>query len=141
VQYQLSDRLETAVESEYVYSRQLTGDKEGFTMPFSPPWTTDFSLEYHHPSFRSFENLLLRGEYRLVAEQNEIVPPEKKTPGYSLTPILAGASRQIGAAQINRRFQIRNLFNVRYPDHTSFYRLIEAPGPGRNFIVSMSVSF
>ncbi|PRZ02245.1 iron complex outermembrane receptor protein [Marinilabilia salmonicolor] len=141
MQYRISDRLKSALESEYVYSRQLTGDKEGFTLPFSPPWTTDFSLEYTHPSFRAFENLTLRGGYRFVAAQNEIVPPEKKTPGYGLTSILAGASRKVGAAQINWRFQIRNLFDVRYLDHTSFYRLIEAPGPGRNFIVSMSVSF
>lgn len=141
MQYRISDRLKSAVESEYVYSRQMTGDKEGFTLPFSPPWTTDFSLEYNHPSFRSFENLMLRGEYRLVADQNEIVPPEKKTPGYGLTSVLAGASRRFGEAEVNLHLKIRNLFNVRYLDHTSFYRLIEAPGPGRNFIVSVSVSF
>lgn len=140
-QYKITGRLESAVESEYVYSRQLTGDKKGYSLPFSPPWTTDFSLEYSHPSFLSFERLTLRGEYRLVAVQNEIVPPEKKTPGYGLTSVLAGASRRWGATRINWRFQIRNLFNVRYLDHTSFYRLIEAPGPGRNFILSMNVLF
>lgn len=140
-QYQVSDRVESTIESEYVYSRQLTGEKKGYTLPFSPPWTTDFSLEYSHPSFLSFEKMTLRGEYRLVAAQNEIVPPEKKTPGYGLTTLLAGASRRWGTIKVRWNFQVRNIFNVRYLDHTSFYRLIEAPGPGRNFILSMNMLF
>lgn len=139
-QYRITDRVESSVESEYVYSRQLTGDKEGYTLPFSPPWTTDFSVEYKYPSLFSFEEFTLRGEYRLVAAQNEIVPPEKKTPGYGLTSVQAGVSRRWGKTQVSWYFQVRNLFNVRYLDHTSFYRLIEAPGPGQNFILSMNIS-
>jgi len=133
--------VKSSVESEYVYSRQLTGDKKDFTLPFSPPWTTDFSMEYNYPSFLSFKELTIRGEYRQVAAQNEIVPPEKKTPGYGLTSLLAGASRRWGSTKVSWHFQVRNLFNVRYLDHTSFYRLIEAPGPGRNFILSMNFLF
>ena len=139
--YRMTERLEGAVASEYVWSRQLTGEKEGFTLPFSPPWATDFSLEYNIPAWWELNRVTLKGEYRLVTDQNEIVPPEKKTPGYGVTSFIAGASSRWGAAQINWGFQVRNIFNVRYLDHTSFYRLIEAPGPGRNFILSVNVSF
>ncbi|MGM0376158.1 MAG: TonB-dependent receptor domain-containing protein, partial [Bacteroidota bacterium] len=141
LKYRLSDKIESGIESEYVYSRQMSGDKKGFTLPFSLPWTTDFSLEYDHLSFLFFDRLSLKGEYRLVAEQNDIVPPEKKTPGYGLTSFLASGQRQLDKTKFTWNLQARNLFNVRYLDHTSFYRLIEAPGPGRNFILSMNVLF
>ncbi|MFW6267864.1 MAG: TonB-dependent receptor [Marinilabiliaceae bacterium] len=139
LKYQLSDKLESGIESEYVFSSQMSGNKKGFTLPFSPPWTTDISLEYDHRSFFSFDRLSLTGEYRLVAAQNDIVPPEKKTPGYGLTSLVASAERNWANTKFTWNLQVRNLFNVRHLDHTSFYRLIEAPGPGRNFIFSMNI--
>jgi iron complex outermembrane receptor protein len=31
--------------------------------------------------------------------------------------------------------------NTRYYDHTSFYRLIEVPGQGRNLVITMQIPF
>jgi len=40
--------------------------------------------------------------------------------------------------QVN--MQLNNVLNTRYYDHTSFYRLIEVPGQGRNFIITIQIS-
>jgi len=43
--------------------------------------------------------------------------------------------------RINISLQVQNLFNTRYFNHTSYYRLINIPEPGRNFIINISVPF
>lgn len=139
--FRWNEHFEGSVDSEYVYARQLSGNKKGFTLPFSPPWTTNFALKYSHGKVYLFNRAFVKLEYRMVAAQNEIVPPEKKTPGYSITSLHGGVGTRWGKGEINWRFQIQNIFNVRYLDHTSFYRLIEAPGPGRNFVMSMNFKF
>jgi iron complex outermembrane recepter protein len=37
VKYQLSGQWSTEVLAEYLYAEQLSGDKKGYTLPFSPP--------------------------------------------------------------------------------------------------------
>ena len=36
---------------------------------------------------------------------------------------------------------VDNLLNRKYFDHTSFYRLIDVPEPGRNFSAKVAVDF
>ncbi|WP_222837321.1 TonB-dependent receptor domain-containing protein [Dyadobacter fermentans] len=68
------------VAGEYLYSKQLSGLKRGYGLPFAPPASALASLTYE-PSW----NGLVSGAYftidcRFAASQNRIVPPERPTP-------------------------------------------------------------
>ncbi len=127
---------------EYVYNRQLSGDKQGYGLPFTPPASALLTLTYE-PDFRSerWQENYLAADFRLTAPQHAIVPPEKKTPGYGLVHLSAGSKLKTGNSAIHISLQVQNLFNRRYLNHTSFYRLIELPEMGRNIILSVKIPF
>ena len=141
VGYKISPALSISVDAEYIYSIQMSGEKRGYTLPFSPPFscltsfmfTPDFNGFIHEPEFSI--------EYRIVGAQNNIVPPEKRTAGYEIVNLSMGGKYELGKQKVQLNFRVSNLFNKKYYDHTSFYRLIEVPGPGRNFVFSIQLPF
>jgi len=128
---------------EYVYAEQLDGPKKGFTLPFNPPLSSLFSLSKSFKTGELFRNTRLIADYRITAAQNRIVPPEEKTPGYQLfnLSLLSELYLNNSTEPLNLRFKINNLFNTKYFDHTSFYRLIDVPEPARNFSLSITYNF
>jgi iron complex outermembrane receptor protein len=131
--------LTAGLDAEYIYSEQLSGEKRGFTLPFTPPFSSVFSLKYAPSGNNRYIKPAFTIEYKLVADQNEIVPPEKKTAGYRLVNLMASSGFQVGNQALRVQVQAQNLFNTKYYDHTSFYRLIEVPGPGRNISLSVHI--
>ena len=141
LKYKLLNSLSTEVLAEYLYARQLSGDKKGYTLPFSPPASALFNLTWS-PKFKGrLENNYLSVDYRLTAAQNNIVPPEKKTRGYGIVNLQAGTKIRIDDLPLMISLQAQNLLNTRYLNHTSFYRLIELPEAGRNLILSLKLPF
>jgi iron complex outermembrane receptor protein len=141
LKYQLAKTLSTEVLGEYLYSRQLSGDKKGYTLPFSPPVSALFNLTWS-PTFKGIlKDNYLSIDYRITASQNSIVPPEKKTPGYRVVNLQLGSRVQLYGQSILISLQGQNLLNTKYLNHTSFYRLIELPEAGRNIILSLKVPF
>jgi iron complex outermembrane recepter protein len=41
--------------------------------------------------------------------------------------------------QVNISVQVQNMLNTKYLNHTSYYRLIDAPEVGRNIVVSLQL--
>jgi len=130
------------VAGEYVYNRQLSGDKQGYGLPFTPPASALLTLTYE-PKIRTerLTETYLSADLRLTAPQSSIVPPEKKTPGYGLINMSAGSKIKYGKNVIQISLQAQNLLNKRYLNHTSFYRLIELPEMGRNIVLSVKIPF
>jgi iron complex outermembrane receptor protein len=127
---------------EYIYAQQLSGSKKGFTLPFSPPPGITISLQYHNSlSKKSFSNFFFMLDYKLKGAQNNIVPPEKKTPGYTTLNLSTGATIIVKDQKFQLNIGIQNMLNKRYMNHTSFYRLIDLPEPGRNINISLKVPF
>lgn len=118
---------------EYLYARQLSGDKKGYSLPFSTPWSVRVQLRYDLPAADDAKGGFAAVEYVAVGRQNEIVPPEEPTPEHQLINISVGKSLKIGGARLRLSLRCDNLLNNRYYDHTSHYRLIDVPEPGRNF--------
>ena len=87
------------------------------------------------------EKAFLSLDYRVTAAQNNVVPPEVKTKGYQLINLGLGGDLYFGHQQVNINAQVQNLFNTKYFNHTSYYRLINVPEAGRNFIVNISIPF
>lgn len=139
--YGLFKGLQVGVIGEYVYSEQMTGEKKGFTLPFSPPASGIFNIKYQKRKLKFLEQAYLSFDYRLTAAQNNIVPPEEPTDGYQVINVGFGGNLTFKNQKVNINMQVQNLLNVKYFNHTSYYRLINVPEPGRNFIVNISIPF
>lgn len=141
VGYRFLEVFSAELLGEYVKAKQLSGSKKGYPLPFSPPASLVTNISWQPKDQRFLRDTYLSFDLHLVASQNEIVPPEKKTPGYRLLNVQAGHSLLICNRPVQINLQVRNLFDKKYMDHTSFYRLIEMPEAGRNIIVSLKVPF
>lgn len=139
--YELFTSLQLGIIGEYVYSEQMSGEKKGFTLPFSPPASGIINVKYHRQKIKFIENAYLSIDYKLTAPQNHIVPPEETTDGYQVINIGMGGAIVLKNQPINISMQVKNLLNTKYFNHTSYYRLINVPEAGRNMIINISLPF
>lgn len=133
--------LQIGVLGEYVYALQMSGPKKGFTLPFAPPASAIFNIKYRKPKVGHLENTYISVDYRITATQNNIVPPEVVTDGFQVVNLALGGDAKVSNREIMITLQVQNLFNTRYFNHTSFYRLINVPEPGRNIIINLTIPF
>ncbi|WP_316821894.1 TonB-dependent receptor [Pedobacter gandavensis] len=133
--------LSTEFLGEYLHAQQRSGEKKGYTLPFSPPASALFNLTWSPELSSQFHKTYLSVDYRITAKQNHIVPPEKKTPGYGLINLQLGTEILINKRPLQISLQAQNLMNTRYLNHTSFYRLIGLPEAGRNLVLSLKIPF
>ncbi|WP_103072539.1 TonB-dependent receptor [Aquimarina sediminis] len=143
ITYKVNTNFSVSGALEYVKSKQLSGSKKNFTIPFSPPLSAIFSAKYNIKSQSFFRDTQLFADLRMTAKQNDIVPPERPTDGYSLLHL--GAQTQIPLISEKHPLKIQcklnNIFDNKVYDHTSFYRLIQVPEPGRNISISITQKF
>lgn len=137
------NNLQLDASAEYVYSRQTSGPKEGFTIPFSPPLSGLFSARYKFKDALFFKEPQLIADYRITAAQDEIVPPEEKTDGYQVLNMSLLTQMNLFKTKqpLEVKFKLNNVFNTKYFDHTSFYRLIDVPEAGRNISIALTQTF
>ena len=135
----LSAHWQAHVQGEYLYARQKSGEKKGYTLPFSTPWSADAGMKYlFDRRGKGFVGLTAH----IVGRQDEVVPPEKPTGGYWTLNLSAGKLFQLkGSTVLSVALHADNLLNRRYYDHTSYYRLIDVPEPGRNVSLMLGVEF
>jgi iron complex outermembrane receptor protein len=145
VDYQIHRKWQASLKGEYLYAEQLSGPKQGYTLPFSTPWSVDADVRYtfrrlfeRRPGGMGFVAL----NVHVVGRQNRVVPPERPTDGYFTLNASAGKHFTLGR-QFTLKVALRadNLLNRRYYDHTSYYRLIDVPEPGRNFSLTAGLDF
>lgn len=139
--YSPMQSLQLGIIGEHIYSVQLSGEKVGFTLPFSPPATLLLNVKYTRDKTGIFSDTYLSADFKTGFAQNRIVPPEEKTDGYRVVHLGMGGTLKIGSHSISISVQIRNLLNSNYFNHTSYYRLINVPEPGRNYILHLSLPF
>ncbi len=136
--YRITPHWEAHAQGEYLYARQKSGEKKGYTLPFSTPWSTDMGIKYiYNWQGEGFVGL----NAHIVGAQNEIVPPEKPTNGYWTLNLSAGKQFQLHSTKLNVALHADNLLNRRYYDHTSYYRLIDVPEPGFNVSMNVGLEF
>lgn len=139
--YRFSSHWETQATAEYLHARQLSGEKKGYTLPFSPPPSGSFTVKYQWGEAKTGTEGFASATVQVTADQNEIVPPEKATPGHALLNLNAGKGFVSDRYRFRISLQARNLLNTRYYDHTSYYRLIDVPEPGRNIALILGMEF
>lgn len=137
----LTSDLRIDATLEYVYTEQTSGPKKGFTLPFNPPLSGLISLSQKLPNLGGLKNIQLMADLRLTAAQNRIVPPEEKTPGYQLLNFSLNTQFKWNrtADDARLRLKVNNVLNTPFFDHTSFYRLIDIPEPGRNIALALNL--
>lgn len=139
--FEVTSYLRLGFVGEYVYAEQLSGEKKGFTLPFAPPASAIFNIRYQKPQTGFISNSYISFDYRLTAAQNSIVPPEEPTSGFQVFNLGIGGETQLNEKEIEVSVQVQNILNTRYFNHTSYYRLINVPEAGRNFILNISFPF
>lgn len=137
VEYLIGGGFNVEATGEYLYAKQLSGDKKGYTLPFSAPWSVETILHYNFGRHTAWVNL----NARYVGKQDRIVPPEKATDGHLTVDASLMKVFRCNRLMVNLSVQANNLFNRRYYDHTSYYRLIDVPETGRNFTAVVGVTF
>lgn len=137
--WQITDNLSAALQGEYLYANQLSGDKKGFTLPFSVPWSADGEVKYEFSPQNHRENGYVSMNVHVAGDQNRIVPPEKITKGYYTVNFSAGKNFVISNCRLEASLNIDNILDRKYYDHTSYYRLMNIPEPGR--MISLILSF
>ncbi len=141
VHYQPISWLKMGAIGEYVYAQQLTGAKNGYTLPFSPPANVLFRLNLIPKEQKWMQQPYVGIDCKVVAKQTRIVPPEEVTKGYTLINFYGGATCRIFDMPVEIKMRVDNLLNKKYLNHTSFYRLIDLPEQGRNVSLTMKISF
>lgn len=136
--YKIDTKLELELKGEYLYAEQQSGEKKGYTLPFSVPWSVDAGLKY---SFAWKGDGFVGLNAHIVGKQDEIVPPEQPTPGYWTLNLTAGKQFMLHKNTLRVALHADNLLNKRYYDHTSYYRLIDVPEPGRNISMMIGLQF
>ncbi|RZK65076.1 MAG: TonB-dependent receptor, partial [Pedobacter sp.] len=113
LEYEIFKNLSTQFLGEILQAKQLSGDKEGFTLPFSPPASALFNLTYSPKLDTKLSNTYFSVDYRITSKQENIVPPEKKTPGYQLVNIQIGTKISLFENPIQVSIQAQNLFDTK----------------------------
>ncbi len=135
--YQLNRQWELGLSGDFVHSRQLSGSKRGYALPFSPPATLRPSLRWEADKVGRLLQPYAALNLALTSTQTNVVPPEETTPGYSRLDLALGSTLLWHRQTVVLSLQIQNVFDQIYFNHTSYYRLINLPEPGRNVVVSM----
>jgi iron complex outermembrane recepter protein len=137
--YNFLKNLTLDLMGEYVYSQQLSGTKKGFGLPFAPPGNIISKLNYDMQSWKWLNKSVFTLSHKYTFAQNNIVPPEEKTPGSSVWDIAFQTEIKLLKRNFQFQFQINNVLNTKYFNHTNYYRIIGVPEPGRNLTVSMKI--
>ena len=138
MKWNFAEHWQAHAQGEYLYARQQSGEKKGYTLPFSTPWSVDAGVKY---SFEHKGKGFVGLSAHIVGAQNEIVPPEKPTDGHWTLNLSAGKDFLMGGTTFHVALHADNLLDRRYYDHTSYYRLIDVPEPGRNVSVMVGLEF
>ena len=141
VSWKILPYLKLDANGEYLYARQLSGEKKGYGLPFSTPWSARAELRYLLPTQNPAKSGFVALEWQVVGTQDIIVPPEEKTKGHQLLNASIGKKFKLGENQLEITLRGENLLGKRYYDHTSYYRLMGVPEPGRNFSAMVSWNF
>ena len=137
--------LDLNLHGDYLFARQLSGDKAGYGLPFSPPWRIMPEVKFHwEPTVNSSRdpwNGYAAVNIRICGAQYDIVPPEKPTDGWWTLNLSAGQRFVLPTCAVSLSLKADNILNTKYYDHTSYYRLIDIPEAGWNLSAMLGVEF
>lgn len=121
-----------------VHSVQIDGLKKGYSLPFSPSSKLNSAITWSASKVGAFNRPYISIHHLWSARQDRIVPPESPTSSYNLFHIRGGVSLTQFSFPLDFSLQIQNIFNKKYFDHTSYYKIINLPEKGLNLSITVS---
>ncbi|MDR3365829.1 MAG: TonB-dependent receptor [Prevotellaceae bacterium] len=118
--------------AEYVHAVDM---ESGFPIAFTPPLGATGEVSVRWSKLLCFADNRLALACRYAADQRRVARNELKTPGYCLFD----AAVSLGMPHLRLMLQVQNLLNTKYYKHLSFYRRLELPEAGRNFLLSVQI--
>lgn len=124
---------------EYVHTSNL---KTNTALPFMPPLALKPFIEWlTKPNNKKNNYGLLKFQTNLSHEQNRVDINENTTQGYTTCDFHAGLGKRKSRHKIQLNFSVLNVFNKKYLNHLSRYRIANLPEPGRSFNLSLNYTF
>ncbi|MDX2188629.1 MAG: TonB-dependent receptor [Bacteroidota bacterium] len=135
-EYLPTKSLKLMATGEYVYSYNI---QTGLSLPFMPPLNVQTEAEYTIATMSKWlDNWYFRGTYAFYDSQLRVDRNERTTPGYDLFNVASGFTIKLKKKDFfTIHFQVQNVFDKRYMNHLSRYRLLNLPEPGRNYVVNI----
>jgi iron complex outermembrane receptor protein len=124
--------LTLTAAAEYVYAADL---ESGFPIAFTPPLTLTGEAIARWRRLLCFANNRAALTCRYAADQRRTARNELPTSGY----LLFDASLGVEIPHVRIWLQVQNLLNTKYYKHLSFYRRLNLPEAGRNFLLSVQI--
>ena len=137
--YHLIKDLHWSNSIEYVFNYN---HQTGLSLPFTPPLkiTNDFGYHWEWDK-KMIKKVNITFNYTWVNQQQLTDRNEQETDGYHLFNSSLNAIFMVKNQMIKFNFQIRNITNTNYLNHTSRYRLLNIPEQGRNIHFSIQIPF
>lgn len=136
--YWAGEKLLLQSGGEYLWN---INTESGLPLPFSPPPRTWIHHDYRIRIAPWLPEISWTSRLEYTFPQNRVDRNERTTPGYFLVNTGLAGHFKWGSQKFNWQVQAHNLFNTRYLNHLSRYRLLDLPEQGRNIIVSLHVPF
>ncbi|UJH91702.1 TonB-dependent receptor [Antarcticibacterium sp. 1MA-6-2] len=138
-----AEKWKTLFSFEYLYTKQINKDRsKNFPLPFTPPINGYAEIGYEFlKRSKTFNNAEFFSNVTFAFRQERIAQNEEITPGYSL---LGGGFRtrvNMNGFKTTINLQATNIFNIKYYNHTSFYRALKIPEMGRNIQLMIKIPF
>jgi iron complex outermembrane receptor protein len=128
-----------AAAAEYVHATDV---ESGFPIAFTPPLSVVGELSVRRGKLLLFADSRVALACRYAAPQRRVARNELATPGYSLldASITLGIPARKGSRCVaTLALQVQNIFDVKHYKHLSFYRRLNLPEIGRNFLLSVQI--
>lgn len=130
--YKILPNIEYSLTGEYTY----TYNKDEHTpLSFSPPASMRNTLMWKN------NKIQLYGEIYSIASQHRVAKNEATTSGANLINLGGSYNLKLGKIEIDINLSFRNILDIHYYNHLSFYRKVEIPEPGRNIQLLIKIPF
>jgi len=134
VQTVVSRNFHTACALEFLYAMNYETLQ---ALPYTPPVSVIPEVFY----LTAKKDFRIGFEAVCVASQNLTAINETPTPGYVIYNLRSGKTMNIGKQKLTVLFSVQNMTNKKYLNHLSYYRRLQIPEPGRNFILTVKIPF
>ncbi len=135
ISYQIAEPLTVTTSAEYVYATDFE-----YPIPFTPPLNIYSSINYSIPNFtKHITASSINLNTNFTSAQHRIARNELPTPRSNIWNLAYSGNVIVSKTAINITLQLQNMFDTKYFNHLSFYRIIELPEPGRNMQIQIEI--
>lgn len=142
MKFSLVKNIELHSILEYTYTQLVTKNKKtDYPLAMSTPLNFYTQVKYEFRDFKFFRDNSWFVDGKWFARQNRIAQGEMVTP--SSVSIATGVNTKInlGSFYLDTSLSVLNLFNAKNFSHTSFYRTLDIPQPGRSVQLNVRIPF